>query len=107
LGEISGMPKALARMSRKVHKRIFDGVGVGGKKECHDKFRPDKGQESRLFLVFPPGVPSLRQFVAIMHVANIRLRSVVGKGLKEKSRSVFSNGKEEGEGKESKEEGKF
>jgi hypothetical protein len=31
----------------------------------------------------------------------------VGKGLKEKSRSVFSNGKEEGEGKESKEEGKF
>jgi lysylphosphatidylglycerol synthetase-like protein (DUF2156 family) len=107
LGEISGTPKAFAKMSRKVHRRIFDGVGVGGKKEYHDKFRPDKGQESRLFLVFPPGVPSLRQFVAIVHMANIRLRGVVGKGLKEKSRSVFSNRKEEGEGKESKEEGKF
>jgi len=93
LGEISGMPKAFARMSRIVHRRIFDGVSVGGKKEYNDKFRPDEEQESRLFLVFPPGVPSLRQFVAIVHVANIRLRRVAGTRLKKNIRSVVSNGK--------------
>ena len=40
LGETSGMLKSLAKISRKVHRRIFQGLHVAGKKDFHDKFRP-------------------------------------------------------------------
>jgi hypothetical protein len=76
LGEISGMPKSLAKISRKVHRRIFQGLHVAGKKDYHDKFRPDETQQSNLYLVFPPGIPSLRHMTGIVHVANIKLRQV-------------------------------
>ena len=42
LGEITSMPKSVAKFSRKVHKRIFQGLHVAGKKDFHDKFRPDE-----------------------------------------------------------------
>ena len=76
LGEISGMPKSVAKISRKVHRRIFQGLHVSGKKDFHDKFRPDETQQSNLYLVFPPGIPNLRHMTAIVHVANIKLREV-------------------------------
>ncbi|KAG0648442.1 hypothetical protein D0Z07_5568 [Hyphodiscus hymeniophilus] len=76
LGEITGIPKAVAKISRKVHRRIFQGLRVAGKKGFHDKFRPDENQQSNLYLVFPPGIPSLRHMTSIVHIANIRLREV-------------------------------
>lgn len=76
LGAITGMPKSLAKISRKVHRRIFQGLHVAGKKDFHNKFRPDETQQSNLFIVFPPGIPSLRYMTAIVHVANIKLRQV-------------------------------
>ncbi|TID18884.1 hypothetical protein E2P81_ATG05858 [Venturia nashicola] len=77
LGEIQGMPKAFHSISRKVHKRIFDGLHVAGKKSYHDKFHPDLDQQQNLYLVFPPGLPSLKHMSAVMHVANIKLRKTI------------------------------
>jgi hypothetical protein len=76
LGDITGMPKSMAKLSRKIHRRIFQGLHVAGKKDYHDKFRPDETQQSNLYLVFPPGIPSIRHMTSIMHVANIKLRQV-------------------------------
>jgi hypothetical protein len=70
------MPKSMAKLSRKIHRRIFQGLHVAGKKDYHDKFRPDETQQSNLYLVFPPGIPSIRHMTSIMHVANIKLRQV-------------------------------
>ncbi|KAE9962489.1 hypothetical protein BLS_000259 [Venturia inaequalis] len=77
LGEIQGMPKAFHSISRKAHKRIFDGLHVAGKKDYHDKFHPDLEQQQNLYLVFPPGLPSLKHMSAVVHVANIKLRKTM------------------------------
>lgn len=77
LGEIQGMPKAFHSISRKVHKRIFDGLHVAGKKDFHDKFHPDLEQQQNLYLVFPPGLPNLKHMSAVVHVANIKLRKTI------------------------------
>ena len=53
LGEIRGIPKALQGISRKVHKRIFDGLHVAGKKDYHDKFHPDRATAQSV-----PGISS-------------------------------------------------
>ncbi|KAF2664737.1 hypothetical protein BT63DRAFT_378989 [Microthyrium microscopicum] len=79
LQEIEGIPKAFQSISRKVHKRIFEGLHVASKKVYHDKFRPDPDQQQRLYLVFPPGIPGWRHMAAVMHVANIKLRKTVFK----------------------------
>jgi Phosphatidylglycerol lysyltransferase, C-terminal len=79
LGEICGIPKAFQNISRKVHKRIFDGLHVAGKKDYHDKFHPDQEQQQNLYLVFPPGIPGLRHMSAVVHVANIKLRKTIFK----------------------------
>jgi hypothetical protein len=108
LGEICGIPKAFQSISRKVHKRIFDGLRVAGKKDYHDKFHPDIEQQQNLYLVFPPGIPSLKHMSAVVHVANIKLRTTIFKlpplrksvsemfARKEKEGVVDGEGKEEG-----------
>jgi hypothetical protein len=88
LGEIRGIPKFFQGISRKVHKRIWDGLHVAGKKNYHDKFHPDDTQQSNLYIVFPHGIPSLRQMSAIVHVANIRMRKVL---FKNPMSGIFSN----------------
>ena len=52
LGEITGMPKSISKLTRVVHREVFSGLKVGGKKEYHAKFKPDEAQESGLYLVF-------------------------------------------------------
>lgn len=87
LGEIHGMHSSMANISRKVHKRIFQGLHVAGKKAFHDKFYPDESQQSYLYLVFPPGIPSLRQMSGIVHVANIKMREALfGIGVKKENK---------------------
>lgn len=85
LGEITGMPSSIAKLTRVVHREVFQGLKVGGKKEYHDKFRPDKAQESGLYLVFPDGVPGVRHMAAIVHHANISVRQLVVTRLKKVS----------------------
>jgi lysylphosphatidylglycerol synthetase-like protein (DUF2156 family) len=85
LGEITGMPKSIAKITRIVHKEIFQGLRVGGKKEYHAKFRPDESQESGLHLIFPEGIPGVRHMTAIVHHANISVRQLVVTKLKKVS----------------------
>jgi hypothetical protein len=77
LGEITGMPKPVAKITRVVHREVFQGLRVGGKKEYHAKFKPDESQESGLHLVFPDGIPGVRHMTAIVHHANISVRKLV------------------------------
>jgi hypothetical protein len=85
LGEITGMSKPIAKITRIVHRQVFQGLRVGGKKEYHAKFRPDEKQESGLYLVFPDGRPTVRHMTAIVHHANISVRKLVVTKLKKVS----------------------
>lgn len=76
LGEITGMPNLIAKITRVVHREMFQGLRVGGKKEYHAKFKPDESQESGLYLVFPDGIPGVRHMTAIVHHANISVRKL-------------------------------
>ncbi|TVY31708.1 hypothetical protein LSUB1_G008717 [Lachnellula subtilissima] len=108
LGEIHGMPKSLKSISRKVHKMIFQGLHVAGKKDFHDKFHPDEAQSSKLYLVFPPGIPSLRHMQSVVHVANIKMRNAIFKGAKvkgEERKSAEANADAEREKQEGKPSG--
>lgn len=77
LGEITGMPKSMTKVTKMVHKQIFGGLKVGGKKNYHAKFQPDETQQSALYLVFPDGTPGVRHMSAMVHIANISLRQLV------------------------------
>jgi hypothetical protein len=77
LGEVTGMPKPIAKITRIVHREVFQGLRVGGKKEYHAKFKPDESQESGLHLIFPDGIPGVRHMTAIVHHANISVRKLV------------------------------
>lgn len=85
LGEITGMPMPIAKITRIVHRQMFQGLRVGGKKEYHAKFRPDEKQEGGLYLVFPDGRPTVRHMTAIVHHANISVRKLVVTKLKKVS----------------------
>ncbi|OJJ32014.1 hypothetical protein ASPWEDRAFT_53736 [Aspergillus wentii DTO 134E9] len=77
LGETTGMSRPLENFTRALHRRTFRRLPVEGKKAYHDKFRPDKSQESSLYLIFPTGVLSPRAVVAMAHMANISIRKIV------------------------------
>ena len=77
LGEITSMPPSIERLSRSIHKHIFGGIKVGGKKDYHAKFRSDEMLAFlALFLLFPEMVCCPRHMTAILHVANISLRQL-------------------------------
>lgn len=91
LGEITGMATPMARLTRTIHRQVFRGLRVGGKKEYHDKFRPDELQQSGLHLVFPSGVPGPRHMAAIIHLANISVRQLLVTKLKHKPATFQEN----------------
>lgn len=76
--DITGMPASLlTSLTRDLYGHTFQRLPIRGKKAYHDKFRPDQGQDSGLFLVFPKGVPSPRHFLAMVHMANISVRKIL------------------------------
>ncbi|KAJ5124546.1 uncharacterized protein N7515_008371 [Penicillium bovifimosum] len=74
--DVSGMPAPLGRFTCNLYGRAFHRLPIGGKKAYHDKFRPDSAQDSALYLVFPPGIPSPRHLLAMTHMANISWRKI-------------------------------
>lgn len=87
--DVTGMPSALANLTRNFYSRTFMHLPIHGKKAYFDKFRPDPVQESGLYLVFPDGIPGPRHLLAMMHTANISLRKIFWTDL----RTRFSNSK--------------
>lgn len=76
LGEMMGIPSGVERLIRRVHHYTFRRLPLAGKKAYHDKFRPDERQDAGVYLVFPGGVPGLRQVLAVAHVAHISVRKL-------------------------------
>ncbi|KAL5362989.1 hypothetical protein BJX96DRAFT_154983 [Aspergillus floccosus] len=76
LGEVNGIALPFERIARAVYNHSVPHLPLGGKKAYHDKFRPDPGLESGLYMVFPFGLPGPRQAVALAHMANIRIRKL-------------------------------
>ncbi|KAJ5085472.1 hypothetical protein N7532_010243 [Penicillium argentinense] len=75
--DVTGMSgTVLTNLTRDMYGHTFQRLPIHGKKAYHDKFRPDEGQDSGLYLVFPGGIPSPRHFVAMIHMANISLRKI-------------------------------
>ncbi|KAH7014729.1 hypothetical protein EDB80DRAFT_761080 [Ilyonectria destructans] len=99
LGDITGVSPWLQDITRRTYAATFRVIPVDGKKAYHDRFRPDPALQSRLFIVLPGGLPSLRPSAAVMHVANIKIRrlirDLVGCGRGEKRGLQDKDGKDE------------
>lgn len=76
-GDITGMPRTVARLTRDLYGHTFSRLPIRGKKAYHDKFRPESLQDSGLYLVFPGGIPGPRHLLAMFHMANISLRKIL------------------------------
>ncbi|KAJ5475127.1 hypothetical protein N7539_008193 [Penicillium diatomitis] len=89
--DVTGMSRPLASLTRKLYRHTFQRLPIQGKKAYNDKFRPDAEQDCGLYLVFPGGMPGPRQFLGMIHMANISLKKVLGADLKAwMSRSTIS-----------------
>lgn len=88
LGEISGLAKPLRSLTRAIHRRTYRDLPIGGKRDFHDKFRPDGEQEADLFLVFPGRIPQLRHMKATMHVVNIDISKLIREDVK---KAIFAH----------------
>ncbi|PLB49825.1 hypothetical protein P170DRAFT_456319 [Aspergillus steynii IBT 23096] len=77
LGEVTGMSSTLERLTRSLYHHTYQRLPIHGKKAYHDKLRPDACQESGLYVIFPAGMPGVRQMVAMAHMANISIRKLV------------------------------
>ncbi|KAI9038210.1 protein ergS [Aspergillus affinis] len=77
LGEVTGMSPTLERLTRSLYHHTYQRLPIHGKKAYHDKLRPDPCQESGLYVIFPAGMPGVRQMVAMAHMANISIRKLI------------------------------
>lgn len=77
LGEVSGMPAPIARLTDRVYQYTYHHLAFGGKKAYFDKFRPDSKQDSPVYVIFPSRIPEPRPVVAVAHVANISIRRLL------------------------------
>ncbi len=81
LGRMTGLPDFSAGTLRRVYRKIYDVLGLSGRRAFHEKFRPE--DEARppapLYLLFPPGLLApnrLRVVAAVLDVAHISLYDV-------------------------------
>lgn len=75
--DITGLKGPLASLTRDLYGHTFRRLPLHGKKAYHDKFRPDAEQDCGLYIVFPGGIPGPRQFLGMLHMANISLRKIL------------------------------
>ncbi|KAJ5355244.1 uncharacterized protein N7496_012456 [Penicillium cataractarum] len=80
--DITGMAGPLASLTKEMYGHTFRRLPIHGKKAYHDKFRPDVEQDCGLYLVFPGGMPGPRQFLGMIHMANISLRKILWADLR-------------------------
>jgi hypothetical protein len=83
LGEITGLAKPVQAMARLVHRRTYCDLPIGGKRDFHNKFRPDEEQEANLYIVFPGrSMPSVNHMKAMMHIVNIDISKLIAENVK-------------------------
>lgn len=76
LGEITLMPSLIEDTSRRIYRTTFDTLGLRGRKVFHESFHPEKDQGVPLYLIFPPDVPSVSMYQAVLEVTHISPREV-------------------------------
>lgn len=74
---------AKSRLARTAYRQVVDSAQLCGKKQYNDKFHPDEELSTPLYIVLPGGLPLLSQAVAVMHVANIKIRRLVTQSAKQ------------------------
>ena len=72
LGEVSGQ-RLWAWLTREAYRSVMQSVPVSGKMAYNYKFRPDETLSTNLFIIFPDGTFHIRQSIALMHVANMKI----------------------------------
>jgi hypothetical protein len=73
LGEVSGLSRPMAAITKTCYRHAFRHLPIGGKKAYHDKFRPDPALDSGLHIVYPDGAPGVQDALATLHFANIEV----------------------------------
>ena len=87
IGETTGLPSIFTKAMHRSYGKIFDTLGLGGRKFFHDKFKPDdEGKRaSKLYLLFPPSLLAptrLKLVAAVLDVAHISLYDVGKRSIK-------------------------
>jgi hypothetical protein len=92
LKDITGVPGFLATGIHAVHRRILSRLPLGGKQAFYQRFHPDAEQDGALHIIFFQQ-PTLRSALAILHFANVDIRSVVKSGSANLGKRVVAGGK--------------
>ena len=87
IGDTTGMPALFIKAMHRSYGKIFETLGLGGRKFFHDKFKPDDDGKrgSSLYLLFPPGLLApnrLKLIAAVLDVAHISLYDVGKRSIK-------------------------
>ena len=71
LGEITLMPSLIEDTSRHLYRTTFDALGLLGRKKFHESFHPESDRQVPLYLLFPPGLPRVRVYQAVLAATHI------------------------------------
>ena len=77
IGVVYGLGRIRESLIRAIYKKSFTRLPVQGKRQYHNKFRPDESKGSGLHLVFADGPPSRKHMVALAHTANIKISRMI------------------------------
>lgn len=76
LGEITLMPSMISDTSRRFYRMIFDALGLRGRKIFHESFHPEPEKQVPLYLLFPPGMPHISVYQAVLAATHISPQEV-------------------------------
>lgn len=94
LEDITGMPSSMAKATRKVHQKMWADLPLEGKKTFHDRWHTDDEQNEDLYIIFM-GMPKLRHMLAMLHLVNIRLKTMIVSHVKKEKDKNEGKGKSE------------
>jgi lysylphosphatidylglycerol synthetase-like protein (DUF2156 family) len=92
LKAITGVPAFLATGIHAVHRRILSKLPLSGKQAFYQRFHPDEEQDGPLHIIFFQQ-PTPRSALAILHFANVDVRSVVKSSSAEVGKRVVAGSK--------------
>jgi hypothetical protein len=92
LKDITGVPGFLATGIHAVHRRILSRLPLSGKQAFYQRFHPDEEQDGALHIIFFQQ-PTPRSALAILHFANVDIRSVVKSGSADLGKRVVAGSK--------------
>jgi len=76
LSDITLMPSLVKNISCRIYRTIFDALGLLGRKVFHDSFHPENDQRIPLYLLFPPGLPRVSVYRAVLDATHISPQEV-------------------------------